>query len=171
VLRPAASDAAADYYEITEKPGSAEILPGRSTEIWGYDGVFPGPTLDTHSGRMAVVRHRNELPVPVVVHLHGAKTPAQHDGYPTDLVLPSGGWAAGTGGQMGGHGSLAGGRAQPGVREYRYPLDQPAATLWYHDHRMDFTGPQVNCAWPASIWCTMPTRKRCPCPRGSATSH
>jgi spore coat protein A, manganese oxidase len=24
-----------------------------------------------------------------------------------------------------------------------YPLDQAAATLWYHDHRMDFTGPQV----------------------------
>jgi spore coat protein A, manganese oxidase len=22
-------------------------------------------------------------------------------------------------------------------------VDQPAATLWYHDHRMDFTGPQV----------------------------
>ena len=27
--------------------------------------------------------------------------------------------------------------------EHLYPLDQPAATLWYHDHRMDFTGPQV----------------------------
>src|SRR5262249_24551785 len=24
-----------------------------------------------------------------------------------------------------------------------YPLQQPAATLWYHDHRMDFTGPAV----------------------------
>ena len=23
------------------------------------------------------------------------------------------------------------------------PLDQRAATLWYHDHRMDFTGPSV----------------------------
>jgi len=29
------------------------------------------------------------------------------------------------------------------VQDYAYPLDQPAATLWYHDHRMDFTGPQV----------------------------
>ncbi len=26
---------------------------------------------------------------------------------------------------------------------HEYPLDQPAATLWYHDHRMDFTAPQV----------------------------
>jgi spore coat protein A len=30
-----------------------------------------------------------------------------------------------------------------GSREYVYEMDQPAATLWYHDHRMDFTGPQV----------------------------
>ena len=30
-----------------------------------------------------------------------------------------------------------------GLKDYHYPLDQPAATLWYHDHRMDFTGPQV----------------------------
>ncbi len=30
-----------------------------------------------------------------------------------------------------------------GTKEYVYPVDQPAATLWYHDHRMDFTGPQV----------------------------
>ena len=28
-------------------------------------------------------------------------------------------------------------------RDYVYPLEQRAATLWYHDHRMDFTGPQV----------------------------
>src|SRR5262249_52091070 len=30
-----------------------------------------------------------------------------------------------------------------GEREYEYPNDQRATTLWYHDHRMDFTGPQV----------------------------
>jgi spore coat protein A len=30
-----------------------------------------------------------------------------------------------------------------GTFDYEYPLDQPATTLWYHDHRMDFTGPQV----------------------------
>jgi len=30
-----------------------------------------------------------------------------------------------------------------GSRDYVYPMTQPAATLWYHDHRMDFTGPAV----------------------------
>lgn len=36
------------------------------------------------------------------------------------------------------------------VRDYTYPLDQRAATLWYHDHRMGFTGPQV-CRRPAGF--------------------
>ena len=154
VLRPARSDATMDYYEITAKPGQAGILPGRATEIWGYNGIFPGPTLETRSGRMVVVRHRNELPVPVVAHLHGGKTPPQHDGYPTDLILPGGGWDGGNDGHMGDHGSTHTGMgadrgstnrgmAHQGLKDYHYPLDQPAATLWYHDHRMDFTGPQV----------------------------
>jgi spore coat protein A len=34
-------------------------------------------------------------------------------------------------------------RVTQGEREYEYPNGQRAATLWYHDHRVDFTGPQV----------------------------
>jgi spore coat protein A len=30
-----------------------------------------------------------------------------------------------------------------GTRKYVYPNNQRAASLWYHDHRMDFTGPQL----------------------------
>ncbi|MEV0146975.1 MULTISPECIES: multicopper oxidase domain-containing protein [unclassified Nonomuraea] len=115
VLRPSGTD----VYEITQRVGQAEILPGLRTQVWGYNGIFPGPTIVSRRGRKTVVRHRNELPEPVVVHLHGGRTPAEHDGYPTDLVSPG------------------------AVHEYVYPLDQPAATLWYHDHRMDHTGRQV----------------------------
>lgn len=135
VLAPARSDAAADYYEITQRVGKVEILPGRSTEVWGYNGIFPGPTIESRRGRKTVVTHRNELPAPVVVHLHGGKTPAEHDGYPTDMIMPVGGW-------NGSHGKHHGAMSN-GAREYVYPVDQAAATLWYHDHRMDFTGPQV----------------------------
>ena len=46
------------------------------TRVLGYDGTFPGPTLVTRSGRQAVVTHRNDLSVPVAVHLHGGHTPA-----------------------------------------------------------------------------------------------
>jgi len=59
-------------------------------------------------------------------------------GYPTDLVLPAGGGA-----QAVHTAHNADAVVTEGVREYTYPLDQRAAMLCYHDHRMDFTGPSV----------------------------
>jgi spore coat protein A, manganese oxidase len=137
VLKPVRNDSKGDHFEITQKAAQAEILPGMKTEIWGYNGIFPGPTIESRRGRSAVVTHRNELPVPVVVHLHGGKTPAEHDGYPTDMIAPVGGWNGGD------HNSDHMHHMHKGSKRYAYPIDQPAATLWYHDHRMDFTGPQV----------------------------
>jgi len=146
VLKPARSDAEADYYELTQKMGKQEILPGLKTEVWGYDGVFPGPTIESRRGRRTVVRHRNELPVPAVVHLHGGVTPPGSDGYPTDLILPKGHGHRGS--AHAGHGGTTQGHAAAGqhcnlFKDYLYPNEQRAATLWYHDHRMDFTSPQV----------------------------
>ncbi|MCP2341094.1 multicopper oxidase family protein [Actinomadura rupiterrae] len=119
VLRPDRSDASSDHYTLVQHTAKAQIVPGHSTEIWGFNGTFPGPTIESRSGRRAVVHLRNELPRPTATHLHGGITPADSDGYPLDVVRPGAG------------------------RDYTYPLDQRAATLWYHDHRMDFTGPQV----------------------------
>ena len=136
VLKPVRSDAGGDHYEVVQKAGRQEILPGLKTEVWGYDGAFPGPTVEARSGRRAVVRQWNELPVPVSTHLHGGKTPPESDGYPTDLILP-------LGQSHDDHGSHAHGGYSHGFKDYRYPNGQRAATLWYHDHRMDFTGPQV----------------------------
>lgn len=45
-----------------------------------------------------------------------------------------------------------------GSRTYTYPLDQRAATFWYHDHRMDFTGPSVWRGSPGST-CTGTMRR------------
>ena len=139
VLAPTRRDSTTDFYEITQRVANAELLDGVPTPIWGYNGIFPGPTIVSRSGRRTVVRHRNELPVPTVVHLHGGHTPPEHDGYPIDLLLPVGSDAT-----MVGHSPhLAQGAIMRGEREYIYPLEQRAATLWYHDHRMDFTGPAV----------------------------
>ncbi|MCP2360472.1 FtsP/CotA-like multicopper oxidase with cupredoxin domain [Nonomuraea thailandensis] len=121
-------------YEVTQRVAAVEILPGLRTEVWGYGGTFPGPTFELRRGAPAVIGVRNELPVPTSTHLHGGVTPPESDGYPTDLVVPAG---------------YSSPHAHPGevrhqvVRDYRYPVEQRAATLWYHDHRMDFTAPQV----------------------------
>jgi spore coat protein A len=73
--------------------------------------------------------------VPTVVHLHGGRTPPESDGYPIDFLYPDG---------FDVHDAMhAAGATATGSRSYTYPLDQRAATLWYHDHRMDFTGPSV----------------------------
>ncbi|MHA6627793.1 multicopper oxidase family protein [Pseudonocardia sichuanensis] len=138
VARPVGVDGSgAELYRVTQRVAEQEIIPGYRTPVLGYDGIFPGPTFETRRGRPVVVRHRNELPVPTVVHLHGGHTPAEHDGWPLDLVLPVGDTSDWTGH----HGMV--GDPVAGEREHRYPNDQRAATLWYHDHRMDFTAPAV----------------------------
>ncbi|CRK57154.1 Multicopper oxidase [Alloactinosynnema sp. L-07] len=119
--------------ELVQRAADVEILPGRRTRILGYDGTFPGPTIKARSGEQLEVRVRSELSVATVVHLHGGVTPPESDGYPTDLILPTAGL---TRHQMPG-------KTTVGERTYTYPLRQPAATLWYHDHAMDFTGPNV----------------------------
>jgi FtsP/CotA-like multicopper oxidase with cupredoxin domain len=109
-LRPVQRTRTRDIYEITMRDATAEILPGYQTPIYGYNGIYPGPTIRARSGRTAVVRQRNALGFDANVHLHGGFVPAAHDGHPMDLIRPGGSF------------------------EYRYPNEQDAASLWYHDH-------------------------------------
>jgi spore coat protein A, manganese oxidase len=110
-----------DFYTITQQPADVQIIPGGPpTRIWGYNGLYPGPTIRAKRGRPVVVRQINNLPDPVVVHLHGAHTPPASDGFPIDFI-------------------------QPGTyRDYTYPNDdERGATYWYHDHAMDITAHHV----------------------------
>lgn len=116
VLEPSQRDAAADYYSVVQRPGTSSLIPGDTTTVWGYDGIWPGPTIRARRNRAVVIRQVNALEVPTVVHLHGGATPPDSDGFPTDLIAPG------------------------DTRTYVYPNAQPAATLWYHDHAIDHTG-------------------------------
>jgi FtsP/CotA-like multicopper oxidase with cupredoxin domain len=139
VATPVRRDGTTDWYQLTQSVADVEVLPGTRTRIWGYDGGYPGPTLRCRSGRTAVVNVRNDLPTPTSTHLHGGLTPSESDGLPTDLIVPPGFDVHGAHGG----GGTAGWTLHERARDYTYPLPQRAATLWYHDHRMDFTGPQV----------------------------
>lgn len=141
VLRPVSTDGGVDRYELRQLPGRQRIRPDAETEIWGYEGTFPGPTIEARRGRPVQMTHHNELPVPTVVHLHGAVAPADHDGYPADFVLPaSGDWDTDPG--VAAHAVHAIAGVANGSRTYAYPNEQAATMLWYHDHRMEFSGPQ-----------------------------
>src|ERR1022692_701510 len=84
ILKPTRTDSSADFYNVTVRQASAQILDGMNTTIWGYDGVFPGPTIEASVGRRVSLRLQNALSVPIVNHLHGGRTAPENDGYPTD---------------------------------------------------------------------------------------
>ncbi|MGA9312359.1 MAG: multicopper oxidase domain-containing protein [Pseudonocardiaceae bacterium] len=110
VARPVMSTRDTDTYQITMRKADVEIIPGTRTRIWGYDGIFPGPTIKARTGKRVLVQQRNELDVDTSVHLHGGNTPPSSDGHPTDLIKPR------------------------STKSYYYPNAQPAAPLWYHEH-------------------------------------
>ncbi|GIG66675.1 multicopper oxidase family protein [Phytomonospora endophytica] len=143
VLTPVDTAGGVDRYAITQRATTAEILPGVSTPLWTYEGTFPGPTIESRRGRPVTVTHRNLLPVPTVVHLHGGHTPADSDGYPTDLVIPES-WGNSVHTGHDGH-VMHDPRAVTSdlTRDYTFPMNQRPTLLWYHDHRMDFTAPAI----------------------------
>lgn len=119
VAVPVRTDATTDHYEITMREAQVEIVPGKATTIWGYDGLFPGPTVRARANRAVSILQRNELPEPMSIHLHGGHVRPEMDGLPTDLIPPG------------------------GAKEYVYPNRQRPATLWYHDHAMHKTPEHV----------------------------
>lgn len=110
VLAPTRTTDERDYFVTVMRPARRRLLPNKRTPVWSFDGQFPGPTIKVKRGREAVVRRVNQLGDPVTIHLHGGRVPASSDGHPLDLIQP------------GRH------------KDYVYPNEQEAATLWYHDH-------------------------------------
>ena len=128
VIMPVRSDATTDYYRMTMQPATKEFIPGLPTQVWGYNGIVPGPTMRVRKGRPVVVRQINSLPLqhPTLgytpwtsVHLHGQASLPQYDGYASDITNP---------GQF---------------KDYRYPNWQNGRTLWYHDHGVHHTAENV----------------------------
>jgi spore coat protein A len=139
VLQPIGTgQSGAPFYEVTIQTASQQLhseLP--PTDLWTYNGMFPGPTIEADVGAPIEVRYVNALPasgghyLPVdecphgpnfwqdtsrtVTHLHGGHVTARFDGQPEYHILPG------------------------EFDEYTYPNQQLPATLWYHDHAMGIT--------------------------------
>jgi FtsP/CotA-like multicopper oxidase with cupredoxin domain len=128
------------YYDVTQKVGSADLLPSPfpRTEIWGYNGIYPGPLFrQTENGAYTVVSQTNELPNPTSTHLHSSPTQPAHDGHPDDLTYKKGTVPPGK------LSEFDGGPVYDGTHVYRYPNREEARTLWYHDHAMHQTAENV----------------------------
>jgi len=145
------------------------------SDIWGFEGTVPGPTIEAERGQPVTVDWRNVLEGPFPVTDTVAPTAADADGVPAQC-LPglSGGepnrqTAALTGHTVVHlHGGLTpavfDGWAEnlfaPGQdAEFHYPMNQRAAQLWYHDHVMGITKLDVY-AGLAGLWILRDDRER-----------
>ncbi|MGK3990889.1 multicopper oxidase family protein [Sorangium sp. So ce136] len=68
--------------ELTARVEELELVPGKRTPAWTYDGGIPGPLLRARAGDRLIVHFRNELPAPTTIHWHGVRLPAAMDGAP-----------------------------------------------------------------------------------------
>jgi spore coat protein A len=142
ILKPTGESENAASYKVTMSEFQQQVLPADlnfpTTTVWGYEGSFPGPTIEARKDKPVEVKWINELPlshlfpvdttlhgtrdgepeVKTVVHLHGAHTKPQFDGYPEDWYTSN---------------------ESKNFATSNYKNDQEPAALWYHDHAMGST--------------------------------
>jgi spore coat protein A len=92
-------------------------------------------------------------PVPIITHVHGSHVEGHSDGYPEAWFLPA---AVNIPANYARKGRLfddvtGTNPGNLGYADFRYRNDQPATTLWYHDHALGMTRSNVY-AGPAGFW-------------------
>jgi FtsP/CotA-like multicopper oxidase with cupredoxin domain len=136
----------ATFYNVTQHAINVSQSPDLAVQtVWAFDdgthATSPGPTYVNHYNKPVLVRNNNRLPpatqnggfgLPsVTTHLHNGHTPSESDGFPCDFFEI-------------GH-----------FYDQQYPnvlagfnsdhistngdINEALSTLWYHDHRVDFT--------------------------------
>jgi blue copper oxidase len=107
-------------FDLTAREGRSALLPGKSTDTWGFNGSYLGPTLRAARGERVRVNVHNQLDETTTVHWHGMHLPARYDGGPHQPIGPGRTWSP------------------------QWRIDQPAATLWYHPHPHGETEDHLN---------------------------
>lgn len=147
------------WYEMRERQFNhvwhADLPAGNAGQpAWGFDGVFPGPMFRTRYGEPHFVRIHNDLPATnlgfginqTTTHLHNMHTPSESDGNPLYTNYSGHYWD---------HHYP---NVYAGVKQFGGLGDPNEAlgTLWYHDHKLDFTAQNVyagligmNCIYDA----------------------
>jgi bilirubin oxidase len=98
-------------------------------------------------------------PVPMVTHLHGGHSAEESDGFPEAWYLPAATNMPNGYARVGSYydefgekfAAKYGQQWEPGSATFQYVNDQPATTLWYHDHTLGMTRLNVY-AGPAGFY-------------------
>lgn len=116
--------------------GNAQILPGKSTAVWGYQASlakgdasslvtlkdsYLGPIIRAKTGQRVRINFKNDLPAghPSIVHWHGLNLPEDMDGHPRFAVQPGQSYV------------------------YEFEVIDRAGSYWFHPHPHEQTGVQV----------------------------
>jgi FtsP/CotA-like multicopper oxidase with cupredoxin domain len=127
------------FYKVRQHVAPSRVHPELPEQVlWGFDGMSPGPTYVARYGEPILVRNFNELPPDnggfgldsVTTHLHNGHTPSESDGFPCDFFEIGQFYDQHYPNVLAGILST-----HPGTGDIRESL----STLWYHDHRVDFT--------------------------------
>jgi len=143
------------FYEINVRAAQHSFHPELPNQtIWGYDGIFPGPTFVERYGTPIITRIRNSLPgdaqghgsPDISTHLHNLHCASESDGFPGDYYSLT---------RYGPTGSAPGAfrdhhypNCYAGYDDSRYHATngdprEALGTLWYHDHRLHYTAGNV----------------------------
>lgn len=142
----------AKQYRIVQQATLKSVHQGLPDQnLWTFDGKSPGPLYIARYGEPILVRNVNALPAnnggfgknQVSTHLHNGHTPSESDGFPCDYFpnpqIPA--------------------IANATFYDQYYPnvlagfasthiptngdIKESMSSLWYHDHRVDFTAQNV----------------------------
>ena len=98
-------------YKLTASAFDWKIAENKTIKAWGFNNTIPGPVLKASKGDTIIVKVKNELTEPTIIHWHGVRLEAAMDG--TSITQQP---------------------IQPGQEfEYRFTLPD-AGTFWYHSH-------------------------------------
>jgi len=130
-------------YQVVQKAAQVSMSPDLPVQtIWGFDGIIPGPTYIARYGEPILVRNVNNLPTnnggfglpSVTTHLHNNHTPSESDGFPCDFF------------EIGQFYDQHYPVVLAGFASDHPPngdINESLSTLWYHDHRVDFTAQNI----------------------------
>jgi len=104
---------------LDSKLATSDLGGGLMSNVWAYNGQFPGPTIKANRGDQVSIQLQNHLPEETITHWHGMIVDHDNDGHPMDAI------------------------ANAAVYNYSYSIKQRAALNFYHPHPHMLTGKQV----------------------------
>lgn len=104
---------------LTMQSAHWSFLGGNKAPVWGFNGMYLGPTVRVYSGDDVKLIYSNRLSEPVSMTVSGLQVPGTLAGGSARMISPGVDWSP------------------------VLPIRQPAATCWYHANTPNRMGPHV----------------------------